>query len=123
MVGNGFAILKPGFERLQPNLENLLSENGWVILNKFSKRLSRLQADQLYIQLSDKDFYNQLCDYMSSGDIICYECYTSLPDPIENMKKIKDVMRDNFSIDDMRNVMHSSDSLDNVERESNICKM
>lgn len=123
MVGNGFAILKPGFNTYQTNLENILANNDWIILDKFVKKLTYEQAEDLYIQLADKDFYKRLCEYMSSGPIVCYECYTALPNPIESMNKIKATMRNNFGIDDMKNVMHSSDSLDNVERESNICKL
>ena len=36
------------------------------------------------------------------------------------MDKLKDQIRNKWSKDDMKNVMHSSDSLQNVKRESKI---
>lgn len=118
---NGFAILKPGFSKFDINLENMLKDNDFIILNKITKQLSLEQAKNLYLSHIDKPFYNDLCNYMISGPITIYLCYTSANNPIEKMNKIKDSFRNNFAIDDMKNGMHSSDSLDNVEREKNIC--
>lgn len=118
---NGLAILKPGFLKFEKNLENMLNDNGFIILYKINKQLSLEQAKMLYLPHKDKEFYNDLCVYMSSGPIIIYLCYTSLNDPIKTMNEIKDCFRNNFALDDMKNGMHSSDSLENVEREKNIC--
>jgi nucleoside diphosphate kinase len=38
-----------------------------------------------------------------------------------DMKKLKDKVRENWGKDEMKNGMHSSDSLENVNRESKIC--
>lgn len=118
---NGFAIIKPGFLKYEKNLENMLNDNGFIILYKINKQLTLEQAKELYSPHKGKDFYNDLCSYMSSGPIILYLCYTSLPEPINVMNKVKECFRNNFGLDDMKNGMHSSDSLSNVEREKNIC--
>ena len=68
-----------------------------------------------------KDFYKDLCDYMSSGECLCCSCHKDCEDPIEDMKKLKDKVRENWGKDEMKNGMHSSDSLENVNRESKIC--
>jgi nucleoside diphosphate kinase len=44
-------------------------------------------------------------------------CYKDCKDPIKDMKSIKDKVRKIWGKDDMRNAMHSSDSIDNVNRE------
>ena len=70
----------------------------------------------------DKPFFPALSEYMSSGDCLCCTCYKDdTKDPIKDMDKLKDQVRDNWGKDDMENAMHSSDSLENVSRESDIC--
>ena len=54
---------------------------------------------------------------MSSGDCLSCMCYKDCKYPIKDMKAIKDKVRKIWGKDDMRNAMHSSDSIDNVNRE------
>ena len=68
----------------------------------------------------DKPFYDDLCKYMSSNECVCCSCYKKCDNPIKEMKDIKDIVREKWGIDDMKNAMHSSDSLENVNRENNI---
>ena len=58
---------------------------------------------------------------MSSGDCICCSCSKKCDDPIKDMNKIKDKVRKQWGKDDMKNAMHSSDSLKNVDIESKLC--
>ena len=58
---------------------------------------------------------------MSSEKCIAYELYKDCKDPIKDLKKLKDKVRDKWGKDDMKNCMHSSDSLENIKRESDIC--
>ena len=46
--------------------------------------------------------------------------YFSYVDCANDMKKLKDKVRKNWGKDEMKNGMHSSDSLENVNRESKI---
>lgn len=118
---NAFVILKPEFLNNEQNWKNMLNDHGWEILTSDKKQLSLEQAKDLYMPHKDKDFYNDLCNYMCSGDCICADCYKDCNNPIEDMKKIKENVRNIWGIDDMKNAMHSSDSLENVKRESQIC--
>ena len=118
---NGFIILKPGFTEYEEEFRRLLKLNDWKILNSKTLRLSRKQAEELYESHKDKAFYQTLCDYMSSGDCICMTVYKKCMDPIKDMNIFKDKIRADWGKDDMKNAMHSSDSLENVERESKIC--
>lgn len=118
---NAFVILKPEFLNNEQEWKNILKDNGWTFLNSEQKTLSLDQAKNLYSMHKDKDFYNDLCEYMSSGDCICCICNKDCDDPIKDMSKVKDIVRNKWGINDMKNVMHSSDSLDNVKRESEIC--
>lgn len=112
-----FVIIKPGFERYKDEILGYLIENGLVIDKVLKRRLSLDKALLLYIPHSDKDFYWDLCEYMSSGDSIGYLLYN--PKNVDVLK-LKDEIRKVYGKDEMHNAIHSSDSKANVKRESNI---
>lgn len=118
---NGFVILKPGFMEYENEFDKLLNLNGWNIVNKKKKCLTQKQAQDLYLPKRDESYYNTLCDYMSSGDCICMTCHKKCDDPIKDMAEFKEGIRDQWAKNEMKNAMHSSDSLENVVRESSIC--
>lgn len=117
---NAFVILKPEFLKYEQQWLDMLTNNDWQIIQKKKLKLTHEQAEELYKMHKDKDFYKDLCDYMSSDDCICCACHKDCKDPIEEMKKLKDKARDAWGKSEMKNAMHSSDSLKNVERESKI---
>lgn len=117
---NGFVILKPGFLNHEEEFIKLLNNNGWNIVQKSKRKLSEDESKELYKMHKDKDFYNDLCDYMSSDDCLCCQCYKDCKDPIKDMDELKDKVRKTWGKDEMKNAMHSSDSLDNVNRESKL---
>jgi nucleoside-diphosphate kinase len=117
---NGFCILKPEFLDHEEDFLALLKNNDWNIVQKKKLLLSKEQSENLYSPHKDKDFYKDLCNYMSSGECLCCSCHKDCEDPIEDMKKLKDKVRKNWGKDEMKNGMHSSDSLENVNRESKI---
>ena len=117
---NAFVILKPEFLKYEQQWLDMLTNNDWQIIQKKKLKLTHEQAEELYKMHKDKDFYKDLCDYMSSDDCICCACHKDCKDPIKEMKKLKDKARDAWGKSKMKNAMHSSDSLKNVERESKI---
>lgn len=117
---NAFVILKPEFLKYEQQWLDMLMNNDWQIIQKKKLKLTHEQAEELYKMHKDKDFYKDLCNYMSSDDCICCTCHKDCGDPIKEMKKLKDKARDTWGKSEMKNAMHSSDSLENVERESKI---
>jgi len=117
---NGFVILKPEFLDHEEDFYKLLKNNGWDIIQKVKRTLSQEEAEELYKRHKEKPFYNDLCKYMASGDCICCICHKDCKDPIKDMDAIKDKVRNTWGKDKMRNGMHSSDTLDNVNRESKL---
>ena len=95
-------------------------ERALRILDKKKLTLTKEQAEQLYMMHKGKDFYDDLVKYMSSGECLCVKCYKECEDPIEEMDSLKDKVRDKWGKNDMKNAMHSSDSIENVKRESKI---
>ena len=120
MYNNSFVILKPEFLSHKNEWIEMLQNNEWDILDKKQLTLSKDQAAELYSMHKGKDFYDDLCKYMSSGECLCCKCYKECNNPIEEMDKLKDQIRNKWGEDDMKNAMHSSDSLQNVKRESKI---
>ena len=117
---NGFCILKPEFLDHEDDFIKMLNNNGWQVVQKDKRTLSSKEAQELYKMHKGKDFYNDLCKYMCSGDCVCCSCYKDCKDPIKDMQLIKDKVRKAWGKDEMKNGMHSSDSLDNVNRESKL---
>lgn len=119
---NGFCLLKPGCaDEHADDFCRLLEHYGWDILSKKRCRLSSQDAADLYVSLANEPYYGDLCDYMSSGDCFCCSCRTDAADPIAEMASFKKLVREMWGEDEMRNAMHSSDSLGNVVREAAIC--
>lgn len=114
---NGFCILKPEFLDHTDDFCAMLTNNGWKIVQKQVRTLTEDEAKELYISKTGADYYNDLCKYMSSGDSLSCMCYKDCEDPIKDMNKLKDKVRKAWGKDDMKNAMHSSDSLENVDRE------
>jgi len=120
-VINGFCVLKPEFLNYEDDWINMLKNNGWTIVQKVKKKLTHKQAEELYKPHENESFYKDLCNYMCSSDCICCSCYKECDNPIKDMDKLKERIRKSWGKDEMKNAMHSSDSQENVERESNIC--
>ena len=112
-----FVIIKPEFEKYRDEILDYLINNGLVISKVLKRRLSLDKAALLYLPHLGKDFYWDLCEYMSSGDSIGYLLYNPKK---ADILKLKDNIRKTYGKDEMRNAIHSSDSKKNVERESNI---
>lgn len=117
---NGFCILKPEFLDHEDDFLKMLTNNGWQIVQKDRRTLTDKEAQELYKMHAKKDFYNDLCKYMSSGDCLCCSCYKDCKDPIKDMQAIKDKVRSTWGKDEMKNGMHSSDSIENVNRETKL---
>jgi nucleoside diphosphate kinase len=117
---NAFCMLKPGFTQYKDEFEKQLAAKGWKIIAYCAKKFTRQEIEEFYSCHKDKDFYIKLCDYMITGHCECYSCYKRCDDPIKEMNKFKDKIRDEWGEDEMRNAMHSSDSKENVIRECSL---
>lgn len=119
-----FVILKPEFTDKDRDFEELLNNHGWKVIQKKKQTLSKEKAEKLYAMHRHKPFYDALINYMSSGPCVCYSVFTddkTKKDPVKDMSRIKDEVRKVWGKNDMKNAMHSSDSPENVIRETNIC--
>lgn len=60
-------VVKPGFENLLNIITDKFIDNGYKIIKMKTKRLLLSEAKQLYKIHKKESFYNDLCEYMSSG--------------------------------------------------------
>ena len=66
------SIIKPdAVERnLEEQIKTIFKDNGFVILKEKKLKLEKNEAEQFYKVHETKPFYNDLCEYLSSGPII-----------------------------------------------------
>lgn len=113
-----FIIIKPGFLKYSKIILDKFKRKGWNIVRIKTKKLLLSEAKRLYSIHKKEKFYTPLCNYMSSdlsiGIII--EKQTS-EDPFKEVGEIKDYFRKKYAESEMRNVLHSSDSQEHMDKE------
>lgn len=118
--GHVLVVVKPGFEHLLSTLTKLFIDNHYEIVKSVTKRLQLTEAKQLYKIHKEEDFYNDLCEYMSSGTSTAFILKKNSANIFKDFAKIKDEVREKYSQSEMRNVLHSSDSYKNFTHEAGI---
>lgn len=116
-----FVVIKPGFLDKSQEILDIYKDEGWTLKFATIKQLLLSEAKELYKVHKKQDFYKDLCDYMSS-DVTRAMIFTkeTNKDEFKEATRIKDVIRDKWGESDMRNVVHSSDSKENMEHEAGI---
>lgn len=117
-----FVVVKPGFLQLTDDILKRFAEDGWVIDKTIVKKLLLKEAHKLYQIHKKKDFYKPLCEYMSSDISRAFILKRKSQDdnPFKAVAKIKDEIREKYGESDMRNVLHSSDKMENMMNEAPI---
>ena len=105
---------------------NLMIENsGLKILEKKEIKLSKEEAQQFYAVHSDKPFYNELCEFMTSGPIIvqmiegenAIELYRKVMGATNPSEADENTIRKKFATSIQENAVHGSDSEVNALKE------
>ena len=121
------SIIKP--DAVERNLENEIKEmfrkNGFLILKEKKIQIEKSEAEKFYKVHETKPFYNDLCDYLSSGPIIVM--ILEKEDAILGNRKLmgatnpKDAdegtIRKKYGISIDKNSVHGSDSVENAKIE------
>lgn len=116
-----FVVVKPGFLDKTVDILNIYKENGWECESTTIKQLMPEEARKLYSVHKKKDFYKSLCEYMISDVTRAFIFVKETNnDEFKEASRIKDEIRKKWGESDMRNVVHSSDSKENMEREASI---
>ena len=123
------SIIKPdAMERnLDGEIKLMFEKDGFKIVKEKKIKLAKSEAEEFYKVHETKPFYNDLCEYLSSGPImvIILEKENAV---LTNRKLMgatnpKDAeegtIREKFGISIDKNSVHGSDSVDNAKIEIN----
>ena len=121
------SIIKPdAVERnLQEEIKIEFKKNNFLILKEKKIHISKIVAEQFYKVHQSKPFYNDLCNYLSSGPIVvmCLEKENAVLDNrnlmgATNPKEAKDgTLRKKYGLSIDKNSVHGSDSVENAKIE------
>ena len=121
------SIIKPdAVERnLQEEIKIEFKNNGFEILNEKKIHISKEEAEKFYKVHESKAFYNDLCEYLSSGPIIVMKLQKENA-VLENRKLMgatnpqeadEGTLRKKYGISIDKNSVHGSDSVENAKLE------
>ena len=121
------SIIKP--DAVERNLENEIKEifnkNGFKILREKKLELNKSDAEKFYKVHETKPFYNDLCEYLSSGPIVVMVLQKknaiaenrNLMGATDPKKAEEETIRKKYGISIDKNSVHGSDSLDSAKIE------
>ena len=118
-----FTVIKPGFLHRAKNIIEIFQKSGWEVSKLRTKQLLRKEANKLYEVHKKESFYNDLCKYMSSGLSMAIIYVREKPfneSVFKRVDNIKKEIRETWGESDMRNVLHSSDSLEHMKAEMKV---
>ena len=123
------SITKPdAVERnLQEEIKNEFKRNDFIIVKDRKIHISKKEAEQFYKVHQAKPFYNDLCNYLSSGPIVvmilekeaAIMANRELMGATDPNKAGEGTLRKKFGISIDKNSVHGSDSLENAKIEIN----
>ena len=123
------SIIKPdAVERnLSEEIKNEFKKNGFNILKEKKVHLTKTDTEKFYEVHQSKPFYNDLCEYLSSGPIVTMILEKNNA-VIDNRKLMgatnpknaeEGTLRKKYGISIDKNSVHGSDSLENAKIEIN----
>ncbi len=127
MVERTLSIIKPdAVERnLDIDIKSFFKKNGLKILKSKKVKISREEASEFYKVHQTKPFYNELCNYLSSGPIIvmilegenAIAKNRQLMGATDPLKAEDGTLRKMYGISIDKNSVHGSDSMENSKIE------
>ena len=121
------SIIKPdAVERgLSEEIKQIFKKNGFEIVNEKKIQITKDEAEKFYMVHQTKPFFNDLCDYLSSGPIVVMvlKKENAVLNNREimgstNPKEAKDgTIRKKYGISIDKNSVHGSDSEENAKKE------
>ena len=121
------SIIKP--DAIERNLQNeikiFFEKNNFKIKNSKKVKISREEASEFYKIHQTKPFFNDLCNYLSSGPIVvmileredAISKNRALMGATDPTKAEKGTLRQMYGLSIDKNSVHGSDSLENAKIE------
>ena len=125
-----FALIKPTavFEGHAGPILTALRQAGFQIKRQSVRRLTQAQAQALYAEHSARPFYQELCDYITSGPVLLMElekegavaALRELMGATNPAEAASGTLRARFGVSIGDNAIHGSDSAQSAQRELGI---
>ena len=126
-VEQTLSIIKPdAVERnLDQQIKSIFVKNGFKIIKEKKIKLEKNEAEQFYKVHQTKPFYNDLCEYLSSGPILVMVlekkdavlANRNLMGATDPKTAEEGTIRNSFGISIDKNSVHGSDSAENAKIE------
>ena len=125
------SIIKPDAveRKLENRIKNIFLKNNFEIVKEKKVKLEKKDAEQFYKVHETKPFYNDLCNYLSSGPVLVMILKKN--NAILENRKIMGAtnpkeaelgtIRKEFGISIDKNSVHGSDSKENAEKFETCC--
>ena len=127
MIEQTLSIIKPdAVERnLQDEIKSFFEKNDLKILKNKKVKVSKEEASEFYKVHQTKPFYNELCNYLSSGPIVvmilegeeAVSKNRQLMGATDPTKAESGTLRKMYGISIDKNSVHGSDSVENAKIE------
>ena len=121
------SIIKPdAVERsLDKEIKEMFKNNGFLILKEKKIQVEKSEAEKFYKVHETKPFYNDLCDYLSSGPIVVMDLEKEnavlgnreLMGATNPKDAEEGTIRKKYGISIDKNSVHGSDSVENAKIE------
>ena len=121
------SIIKPDAVKrnLSEEIKNEFKSNGFTIKNEKKIKLEKSEAEKFYQVHQSKPFFNDLCEYLSSGPILVMVLEKlnavtgnrKLMGATDPQKAEEGTLRKKYGISIDKNSVHGSDSMDNAKIE------
>ena len=121
------SIIKPDavMRNLSEEIKNKFKKNNFTIIKEKKVQISKSEAEKFYSVHQTKPFFNDLCEYLSSGpiEVMILEKENAV---LENRKLMgatdptkagPGTLRQQYGISIDKNSVHGSDSIDNAKIE------
>ena len=121
------SIIKP--DAVKRNLENeikkMFIDNGFFIIKEKKIKIEKIEAEKFYKVHQTKPFYNELCEYLSSGPIVAMileknnaiMANRKLMGATNPNEAEEGTIRKKYGISIDKNSVHGSDSIENAKIE------
>ena len=128
-VEQTLSLIKPdAVERnLEEEIKQFLIKSGFIIVKQKKVKLEKKDAEIFYKEHETKSFYNDLCNYLSSGPIVAM--ILEKVDAVSENRKVmgatdpvkadEGTIRKRYGLSIDKNSVHGSDSIENATKEIN----
>tara|TARA_B100001750_G_scaffold123883_1_gene98404 strand:- start:313 stop:723 length:411 start_codon:yes stop_codon:yes gene_type:complete len=108
-------------------INSMIENSGLNILEKKEIKLTKEEAEEFYAVHSEKPFYKELCEFMTSGPIVvqilegenAVELYRKAMGATNPADAEENTIRKKFATSIQENAVHGSDSEENALKELN----